>query len=70
MHEYLYKHLINPHGIRLLLLAPGEFTEPLLAKIVHVSIAEEREYSALSYAWQGDEKNYILSTHEGDIPIT
>lgn len=44
--------------IRLIVVMPGEPTDRLLCEIVHVNLAENPQYQAVSYTW---------ATEEGDV---
>ncbi|KAF2177739.1 hypothetical protein K469DRAFT_676716 [Zopfia rhizophila CBS 207.26] len=67
---YPYRPLRNHGEIRLLGLLPGKNEMPLEGTIHHVSLENPGEFLALSYAWGTATKPFVLSTPDGNIPIT
>lgn len=65
-----YVPLENPNHIRLINLLPGAAQELLQASILHTALETAPPYQAVSYVWGSSEKNFILESPDGIIPIT
>lgn len=68
--HYVYQSIKNEHDIGLFRLELGRRDEPLQGRMVHVSMATEPEYEAMSYSWGSSAKMQELSTVDGVIHIT
>jgi hypothetical protein len=51
---YIYDGCSKPDSIRLIMLLPGRWQDPVHCLLFHSTIAEKRYYAALSYVW-GDQ---------------
>jgi hypothetical protein len=49
--SYEYQPIEGNRSTRLLFLVPGEFDEDIYFRLVHVSLDNNPQYEALSYAW-------------------
>ncbi len=68
--SFSYDPLLEPKGIRLLLVNPGLEDEPLRGKMLHTSIDDCRPYHALSYAWEGDVRCKEMEVNSMSLPVT
>ena len=46
-----YLRFQDPDGIRVLVLRPGRWSDPIKCELKHESLSRHRRYHALSYAW-------------------
>jgi hypothetical protein len=72
-HTYSDLRLSTGNAIRLVVLLPGSFTDPICCTIATVDPYKER-YDALSYTWATedgeDRKTGRIHCHDGVIPVT
>jgi hypothetical protein len=68
--RYIYRPFETKDSIRLFRLEPGVRGELIKGHLLHVSIASNTEYEALSYAWGSPAMHHELHTDEGTVPIT
>ncbi|KAF2129618.1 hypothetical protein P153DRAFT_431538 [Dothidotthia symphoricarpi CBS 119687] len=66
---YTYQAM-EPEGIRLVHLLPGESVDSLQGVILHVSSVSPPPYRALSYVWGTDLRTHELMTPDGVLRIT
>ncbi|KAJ3539484.1 hypothetical protein NM208_g5207 [Fusarium decemcellulare] len=67
-----YKRQLQDDEIRLLVVKPGLFGEPIRAKFLYTNLGEKPEFEALSYCW-GDapeEAEILMSSEKGDVDAT
>lgn len=69
--SYRYKSLRHRGDIRLLKLLPGNGPMELWGKLEHINIRSSKTpYTAISYVWGSNLKQFKLRTSKGDIPLT
>ena len=75
--RHKYRHLFYEYSrqIRLVILLPGTFDDPLRCEIQHVNLDRDPLYDAVSYTWATENGDVSLSKiiqciHGGYIPIT
>lgn len=60
---YTYPPLKHPDSIRLLTLAPGNFSSQICISLAEVRTQEEYPYEALSYTWATESGDSLQSSH-------
>jgi hypothetical protein len=69
--QYQYRPIDPKEEIRLLVIKPGTFLEPLKATVEHYRLSEvEDKYFALSYAWGKPEKTHQIQIGHYILNIT
>jgi hypothetical protein len=64
-----YRQLLGDE-IRVLILPPGAFDDPICCKLKHVSLSKCPAYEALSYTWGDPTQTLPISLNGAPCPIT
>lgn len=59
----LYTALGAPTDVRLLILEPGEFDDPVRSTLSLSNTYSHDEYDAISYTWGGEDNNIARTVH-------
>ena len=80
--QFNYRPLHHAEGedIRLLILYPGDFGDPIRCDVFHASLSFEVDYEAVSYTWATEDGDaslsqqiscaYVGEADDSDLPVT
>lgn len=60
---------VSRREIRVLVVHPGEFGEPIRGSIRHVSLRSEPRYETISYCWGSKKKRTLIRLNEGSVSV-
>ena len=68
---------VSPHRpiatgseIRVVIVHPGEFGEPIICKLQHIHLVPDSDYEAVSYAWGDDSVRNYITLDNLEYPVT
>ncbi|KAH7138761.1 heterokaryon incompatibility protein-domain-containing protein [Dendryphion nanum] len=68
--QSIYRPLTEPKEIRLILLEPGDKSDQISCKLIHVTLSWRTQYEALSYNWGDSDKRASVVCDGETISVT